>query len=430
MAERLKTLDEIEKVRRKVKNELSFAASLVSIRIFIFLLFFVIPVEWEFTKKSAAVVTLLASTLSYLALLITFKAVKDFNVAWESFYWRRYVPLLNQFLEEGYVAPWSVSMWRFFREPSLQKFEETLIDGLRAARRAIDDQRRKAKWEATSKKLRPQLEAVLQEFSATEEERDQALLDFDSFENPRRKREFLDRLAQRLSYERWRHAELTFKSAPNGKLEPVRPQEDDIELRSFLARAALLTLPKARELYEQALRVDSRREKIRLLGSALNLEAKENGVVEKVEDDKPTISIPPAEIKQLSLREFARERLKVLEQLVSKDRADWRMCREIILILLEPGKSGARFNKRYFAEDTIKVEVRRQYQLNVGQQFDPGSFKDAVKLLLDYNVLVKKPKTDERAISLSTRVKGATNKEAAAIITAFLQLKREAKGFA
>lgn len=429
MSERLKTLDEIEKVRRKAKNGLSIAGVLVIIRLFFAAVFFAVPPDAETLKGVTAGLSLVAMTLTYLAFIMTVRALKSLHLAWRSFYTRRYFPFVLSLLEEGYAVPWTVSKWRFFRELSLKKFEETLIEGLRAARRTIDDQRRKAKWEAASKRLRPQLDALLDAFSATEEERDQATQDFDSFENPRRKREFLDRLGHRLVHDRWRREMKALESAPATLPKPERPQEEDVELRSFLVRAAQLTSPQAQALYRQALEASSRREKIRLLGALLNLEAKENGAVEKVEGAKPTISAPPAEIKQLSLREFARERLKVLEQLVSKDKADWRMCREIILILLEPGRSTARINKRYFAEDTIKVEVRRQYQLSVGQQFDPSAFKDAVKLLLDYNVLVKKPKTDERAISLSTRVKGAANKEAAAIISAFLQLKREARGF-
>ena len=131
------------------------------------------------------------------------------------------------------------------------------------------------------------------------------------------------------------------------------------------------------------------------------------------------------EVKHLTLQNFARERLQNLAVFATE--TDWQMCREIILALARPGQSGGRFNKHYFAEDTVKRMVRRQCNMYGDILFRPTVFDDAVSWLLRQGVLVTKPKTDERTLSLSTRVSGATP-AGAEIISTVLRLKREMSG--
>src|SRR3989338_4957963 len=80
---------------------------------------------------------------------------------------------------------------------------------------------------------------------------------------------------------------------------------------------------------------------------------------------------------------------------------------EIILALARPGQSGGRFNKHYFAEDTVKRMVRRQCKMYSDILFNPTVFNKSVAWLLNHGILITKPKVDERTLSLSTKVKGA-----------------------
>ncbi len=422
------SLVEIEEVRRQTRNDLWTAVVLLGIRLgMVSILGYFPKGQYLSTGTAILVVTFVGELISASVLYMLRETINDFFQAWSDFYERRYLPKLREFEKRGYKVPWSVSKWRFMRVSDLEEFEKTLMDGLLAARNVIDQQRKIERWRRMSEKLYEQLEILLTDFGVDESGWNLIVGDFNSIENPRRKREFLNGLSSRLAHERWKSIKPTSVSTlSHGVQESLVPE--DIELRSLEARSTSVVDPEALKLVQLASIASLRREKIRYLGQALLLDQKaEEKKVEVAVRGEILTPAASAEVKRLSLREFSRTRLECMREIIGD--ADWKMCREIVLVLLEPGRTGARFNKRYFAEDTVAVEVRRRYQVNVGEQFDPTSFSKSVKALLSYGVLVTKPKTDERTLSLSTRVKGAKTPQAAEIIAAALRLKREATGF-
>jgi hypothetical protein len=207
--------------------------------------------------------------------------------------------------------------------------------------------------------------------------------------------------------------------------------EKDFRLKQLEKESSRVTSDAAQSYYRMALSTESRREKIRLFKRALNEDVHSAAVDGEVVTAIATLSKTPneaavAEVKYLSLQDFARERLTNLAAFVPVD-LEWQMCREIVLALARPGQSGGRFNKHYFAEDTVKRMVRRQCNMYGDILFKPTVFSEAVSWLLHEGVLITKPKVDERTLSLSTRVSGATS-AGAEIISMILRLKREMSG--
>lgn len=381
----------------------------------------------SFIKWGSWAIGMGAMILTYIAFFTMLRAWVDFRGAWGAFYSRHYMPLVDQLTNDGYNIPWSVSKWRFLRVPDLKEFERTLIDGLRATRNTIDRERQSQKWARINVGHIPQLAALMDEYAVDELRRRGFADGLASYASPRKRREYLERLGAKLAYDRWK-SQLEVVSQSPTSVAVERQFLEDVELRSYEVRASQVTSPRAVATYQEGLGKTERRERLRLFGNAIRTEEKETDAPDPEQPTPVTANtvMPKAEVKYLSLQGFARERLVCLRDLIGKD---WEMCREIILVLLEPGRHGARFNKRYFAEDTVMVQVRRQYNLNVGRPFDPSTFKDAVAILFAHGVLVSKPKTDERTLSLSTRVKGAPTAQGQKVIVAALQLKRELGGF-
>ncbi len=351
-----------------------------------------------------------------------------FEMAWKEFYNRRYIPLRENYQVEGYDIPLRMSKLRFYWAPDLQEFEKTMIDGLRAARVAIDRERQSQRWERINNRLFSQFDAVCDEFRLDDQRRVQLQQEFTSYDNPRRRREWLDTLGRKLGYERWKAQATNFLNPASAKssvvIEP--PPNEDVELRSMRVRADCVMSPEARQLRASAKAVNNRRDEIRFLGMALRAEERWSSEAAEVSFVSAPRPVPSEVVRRISLQEFTRERLECFREIFG-DATDWQMCREIVLVLLEPGRRKARVGKRYLAEDTVKVEVRRRYQINVGTPFDPRVFAEAVEALKTYyGVLGSKPKTDERTLSLKTR--SAHPQGSRAIQEAFA-LKRELGGF-
>ncbi len=422
------TMDRIVQVRKRSKAFLAFALVEVLIRLGIFA-----AVVWYGKSSSEIINTVnysLATGSSVLTLLAYFTAagaLKDFYAAWGHFYNRRYLPLLKVYQQEGYTTPWSVSKIRFYRAPDLVNFERTLIDGLRAARVAIDRERRSQKWERMNRRLYSQFDAVCDEFGVYDRQRELLQQEFTAYENPRRRREWLDAIGVKLASERWKAQSTNLLNPASAKstvvIEP--PADEDIELRSMRVRAKCVASAEARALYAQAQGATNRREELRLLGAALRIEERRTDEDVQKRPSLVTREMPPAEVRQISLQEFTRERLTCFREIFG-EKTEWQMCREIVLVLLEPGHGKARIGKHYLAEDTVKVTVRRRYQINVGAPFDPAVFEEAVEVMRAYGILFSKPKTDERTLSLMTR---SAHPQGSRAIKAALALKRELGGF-
>lgn len=332
---------------------------------------------------------------------------KIFSDAYKSFYARRVCGALGKFMNDGYdwrkIPPkYALSKWEFYKAKDLVAFEHTLLDYLSEVRKAEELLRRRAKWARLNAKLTSQFDSLLDEFKIPGAQRQEMLEDFSSHENPERRKSLLTSIESRLMRERW---EAEHPPVPRG----VSVLESPIESRPA-------AVPGSR-----------RREKMRYFASisreAVPMVEEKASVPQSV--GKQATSPEEVEVRYLSLQSFARERLANLAEFARE--SDWRVCREIILALARPGQSGGRFNKHYFAEDTVKRMVRRQCNMYGEVQFNPKTFDEAVKWLLAQKVLVTKPKVDERTLSLSTNVKNASP-QGAKIIKAFLLLKREMGG--
>ncbi|MBP9822528.1 MAG: hypothetical protein KBC81_03785 [Candidatus Pacebacteria bacterium] len=423
------SIQEVEKLRSKVKATLTFAFVLVCIRVLIALevYFQISQVQSHALKQFLAMFAIGAGGLMFYAMILLHLSVPKLAEAWRAFAARRYGPFYQTFHEEGYEAPWQCGIWKFLTAPSLQGLEDSLVDGLRAARTVIDRERRQERWDRTNVWLRKQFDAILDDFSVPQERRVGYLSLFETSANPRKRREYLQVMAHKLALQEWlaKHPAVEVSAA---ETTHSHPSSEDIELRSMEVRASHLTNPKALYLYQRAKDLKSRRERIRLLGEALRED--ESGAEKNTASQTPVRQEAPKvqhEIKHVFLQEFVRERLSGMKFLVGGG-VDWEMCREVVLVPLQPGRRDARFNKHYFAEDTVRETVERQYRLSTGRPFRPAEFKRAVSRLIDLGVLVTKAKTDERTISLSTRTKGSGTSQGAEIVSMILKLKRELSG--
>jgi hypothetical protein len=365
-----------------------------------------------------------------------------FLTAYMGFYLRRYVDALDTLKAEGY--DWeritdknALSYWEFYWAKDLKQFEQSLFDYLRSFRRAEDLLRRQAKWAAANAKITSQLEMLLGEFEINGDKRQEILDDFSSYDNPERRKEVLGSIRSRLTHEEWRAMhQFATSNGPSGfprfppEVVSRLDSEEDFRLKQLEKEALKVTSDAAKHYYGEALKADSPRKKIRLFKRALNEDVHSAAVDGEVVAAIATVSKIPnktvvAEVRYLSLQDFARERLMNIAAFATE--TDWQMCREIILALARPGQSGGRFNKHYFAEDTVKRMVRRQCNMYGDTLFKPTVFDETVSWLLQQGVLVTKPKVDERTLSLSTRVSAATP-VGAEIISMILRLKREMSG--
>ena len=368
----------------------------------------------------------------------------EFLKAYRKFYLRRYVSALDTLEAEGYN--WkkiddknALSYWEFYWSKDLKQFEQALFDYLRSFRRAEDLFRRQRRWAATNNKLTAQLEVLLDEFYVSDDERLETLDYFSSYDNPERRKEVLASVRTRLTHEKWQAMQQLVESSSLSGSTHVSSEmvnnlesEEDFRLKQLEKEASKVTSNVAQSLYRQGLTTGARHEKIRFFKRALNEDVHSAADDGEVAAAMATISKAPdkaavTEVKYLSLQDFARERLSDIAGVIPPRTIDWQMRREVVLALARPGQSGGRFNKHYFAEDTVKRIVRRQCNMYGDIQFNPTAFSEAVSWLLKNGVLVTKPKVDERTLSISTNVKNATP-EGAHVISLILRLKREMSG--
>lgn len=205
----------------------------------------------------------------------------QFLSAYMGFYLRRYIDALETLEAEGY--DWTkiadknaLNYWEFYWAKDLKQFERSLFDYLRSFRRAEDLLRRQAKWAATNTKLACQLKVVLDKFQITGTERQEILDDFSSYDNPQRRKEFLNGFRSRTAHKRW--VELQgFAKAEGPSGFPLFPpdlanllNEEDFRIRYLEAEASKVTSDSARQYYREGLDVISRRDKIRLFKRALS----------------------------------------------------------------------------------------------------------------------------------------------------------------
>lgn len=375
--------------------------------------------------------------LAYLLYDTALYARSEFMKAWAMFYGRRYLQALDTLQAEGYrlgrINPKNfISKWEFYWAKDLKQFEQSLFDYLRSFRRAEDLYQRQVKWAATNAKLIRQLETLFEEYNVTGTRREEVMEEFSSHHNPERRKQFIASYRSRIVHERWVALNTCLLDIPGAHHRTEYPtgNEEDFRLKHLEKEASRVTSLSARYYYEQGLSTESRREKIRFFKRALSEDVGSAAINGEAAAAAAALAKTPneavvAEVKHLSLQEFARERLTGLRELVRG--TDWRMHREIILSLARPGQSGGRFNKHYFAEDTVKRMVRRQCNMYGDFTFKPAIFDQAVSWLIMQGVLVTKPKVDERTLSLSTNAKRATP-AGAQIISMVLSLKREMSG--
>lgn len=361
------------------------------------------------------------------------QAYVAFNEARHMFYARRTLAAIQQILDLGHDIvkideKYFLNRWHFYWARDLARFEQVTLDYLRSFAQAEERLRRRAKWAGANAKLERQLATVLDDYEVTGSAREEITEDFLSYDNPERRKSFLAKLRSRLPYERWQALNHALSGVSGiHQLDPTPAgSAEDFRLKYLEKEAAGTTGEAARAFYRSGLAASSRHDKIRLFKRALSEDLRV-GETETIRPERSPRQPEQVlkEVVHLSLQGFVRERLKDLAQFAPH--VHWEMCREIISALVRPGQSGGRFNKHYFAEDTVKRMVRRQCNMYGDFQFDPGDFDKAVAWLLDQHVLVTKPKVDERTLSLSTNVKNAT-KDGAVIISMVLRLKREAKG--
>ncbi|MFZ2764067.1 MAG: hypothetical protein WAX80_03480 [Minisyncoccia bacterium] len=360
----------------------------------------------------------------------------NFTGAWAAFYHRRCYHATKSLREDGYgferfsgKAKNIYSKWGFWRADNLKEFERSLLERLHSYRRAEDMLKQEQRWEKAGIRIAEQLVDVLLEFHVPTDEQGKILEKFYVYANPKRRREFLNNLCFHLTYKQWRESNPL--PVGNDGLKPITlgPDNEDVRTKSLEIQASKVVGKNARHYYEEGLKASLRRDRIRHFGRALNEDVREaevemlpkNGSIRSTPAENPV-----AEVRHISLQSFVRERLAIMESLICE--VDWRMCREIVLVLAEPGRSGGRFNKHYYAEDTVKRMVRRQCNMYADIPFDPPVFEKAISLLLELKIVVTKAKTDERTLSLSSHVNNATTREAGEIIAAVLRIKREVSG--
>jgi hypothetical protein len=360
-----------------------------------------------------------------------------FRYSLTSLYMRRYIGALDILEAEGYninrITDKNIfSAWRFYWAKDLKVFEEALFDYLRSFRRAQDLLRKQVKWRAANTKLTQQLEILLQEFNVTGDEREEVLEDFSFIQNPNRRKEFLATYRNRMAHERWVGFNHFLRTTGAVQFDPALVvNEEDFTLKCLEKEASRVTSDSARSYYLEGLNADSRRDKKRFFNRALiedvrleEMRSQAEAAVATCAKSEPKTLIN--EVKYLSLQDFARERLASLSKFQGE--VDWRMAREVVLVLADPGRSGGRFKEHYFPDDKVRRLVRRHCELYGEITFEPKAFEQSVSWLRTQKVLLlPTAKVGKRVFSLSNNVRQATP-AGVEIIAAVLRLKREMSG--
>lgn len=308
----------------------------------------------------------------------------------------------------------------------LQAYEDELREYVRHYRRNLETWIREERWIKAGQELSRQLHGLLGRYELSAQSRDAILEKWETIRNPKGKKRYLAALESRLA-----HGDFAAKQlAENGSIasddeisDNGNPREETDRLKLLVNNAARLNREESRKLLEEATATLSRRDKIRLLKLALRVEAQANV------DGHDSVPAPKseesrrrdAEVQFLSLQDLAREKFCLAGALPPRTNAV--MAREIILALLAPGKRGRRFQAAYRAEDTLRVMVRRQYEVHLRKQFDPKVFRETLSWLVNESVLFTKPKTDEQVFSLTSKTRGKSA-EAQKVINAYLSFDR------
>ncbi len=334
-----------------------------------------------------------------------------------------YMRLLEYQISRDTIAIRKPSLWYFFFK-DLKGYEDELRAYVRHYERNMEELDRQEKWEFVGNKLTYKLQTLLPQFSLTEDEKKDIFDQWESIFNPKKKREFLTRLEGKLLTKAFRNQLAPLlKPAENFEVE----FEDEFPVKydrvaSLEEQARNVDSEESKRLVELASRESNQRIKLRLLQQAIRIRDKvhaskpELPEAEKVIQEKKS-----AEVHFLSLQDLARERFSLVG-IVPRE-VNPIMAREIILALLSPGESGRRFTAAYRAEDTLRVRVRKQFEVHLRQQFNPKMFRDNLGWLEREQVLFTKPKTDEQVYALSSKTRGKSL-EAQKVIRAFMAFDR------
>ncbi|MGE5392707.1 MAG: hypothetical protein ACM3NH_03110 [Candidatus Saccharibacteria bacterium] len=312
----------------------------------------------------------------------------------------------------------------------LRAYEDELRDYIRHYRRNIESYLREKRWNEQNEELTERLDKLLNDFAVDDGERGIITERWESIRNPKRRKQYLGLLEGRLSYDRL-SAKLSSVEAPqvngggNGR-DRLNGDAKTDRLALLENHASRVESEESRKYMEAAAMAASRHEKIRLIKLALRAEQQtreapaEEAETETPEEKQRMLS----DVQFLSLQDLARERFSLTG--LTPPRVNPVMAREIILALLAPGKRGRRFQAAYRAEDTLRVMVRRQYEVHLRKQFDPRIFRDTLSWLVNESVLFTKPKTDEQVFSLTSKTRGKSD-DARKVINAFLSFDRSLK---
>lgn len=317
------------------------------------------------------------------------------------------------------------SLYRIFFD-DLQKYEDQVREDVRHYSRALELWVREEKWSIAGEKLTVRLEVLLREANfLSKEERSKIFERWEGILNPKRKKEYLLRLESELLHLYHQKRGFIAFRPPSGKLSS-EDMSTEPGPREEVYNASKVALAESRRLIQEANRESDRQRKLRLYAQALEVNKKASlnvslGVKGQVDSGGERKG---AEIQFISLQDLARERFN-LDFYLPKQ-VDALMSREILLALLAPGQSGRRFTANYRAEDTLRVRVRRQFEVHLGKQFDPKKFRDTLSWLVNEEVLFTKPKTDEKVYSLTSKTSGKSV-EAQAVIRAMLAFDRSLK---
>jgi hypothetical protein len=314
---------------------------------------------------------------------------------------------------------------RYVLFKNLEEYEDQLRAYVRHYRRNLEILRREERWDEIGASLTEQLEGLLQRFAVAPAERSAIVERWEETHNPNARKKYLSLLQSRLAHQEFSQRPGLLPTAlPALEIKEAAPPDQITETVPEGEFSGTID-DESRKWFEAAAAAGTNREKRRLLRRAMGLARQAHATPIQ---EQPAVSADLAEKKRintevsfLSLQDLARERFNLAAILPA--RVNSVMAREIILALLAPGKTGRRFHAAYRAEDTLRVFVRRQYEVHVGRQFSPRVFRDTLSWLVNEEVLVTKPKTDEQVYSLSSKTRNKSA-EAQKVITAFINFDR------
>ncbi len=247
--------------------------------------------------------------------------------------------------------------------------------------------------------------------------------------NPKRKKRFVENVARYLDWDRFMQERGAINGAPAANAAPIAPKAEpptDPRLPALEAEAAACTSEGAQAFYRAAGEQTDRRAKIRLLKQAIRTE---RNAISKAEDAPPAPKPDAADklissdVKFVALSELLEERFEIAH-LFPKG-VDAVMAKEILIVLLEPGRRKRRFQESYRPEPRIKRRVVNRYNAWVDAPFDPSVYRKTLDWLLREGVLRIKPEKSQPGYSLSANMRETRSETARALIAAILKFDDE-----